>query len=134
MFSAMLLVISITALTQFALYYWRAVLAGTAAQPFSNLVFTAAGLGDDRVTARDFATLAGLHDLTPSLKSSSGGLGLVRLYYRTVEALGWLAGSRLPAVAAWTEREGAVCARYAAVLIDRRMQASLALAASLRNC
>ncbi len=33
MFSAMLFLISIVALSQFALYYWRAVLAGVAAQP-----------------------------------------------------------------------------------------------------
>src|SRR2546430_17637074 len=36
MFSLMLLAISIIALSQFALYYWRAVLAGVAAQPVSD--------------------------------------------------------------------------------------------------
>jgi len=35
---------------------------------------------------------------------------------------------------AWCERERLVCARYAAVQIDRRFQANLALAASLRDC
>ena len=134
MLSAMLLVISITALAQFALYYWRAVLAGVAAQPVSDRVFAAAGLDDGHVTANDFATLAGLHELTPDLQAGNGGLGVVRLYYRAVDALGALAGSRFPAVAAWSERECAVCARYAAVQIDRRLQVNLALAASLRNC
>ena len=38
MFSIMLLAISIVALSQFALYYWRAVLAGVAAQPVSDRV------------------------------------------------------------------------------------------------
>ena len=36
MFSAMLFAISIVALAQFALYYWRAVVAGVAAQPISQ--------------------------------------------------------------------------------------------------
>src|SRR5207245_2140132 len=36
MFSAMLFTVSIVALSQFALYYWRAVLAGVAAQPVSD--------------------------------------------------------------------------------------------------
>jgi hypothetical protein len=40
----------------------------------------------------------------------------------------------MPAVAAWSQRELAICARYAAVQIDRRLQANLELAASLRSC
>ncbi len=131
-FSTMILAISVTALAQFALYYWRAVLAGVAAQPVSERTLAAAGLNSGGVTADAFATLAGLHELTPELKSG-GGLGLVRMYYRFVGALRLLAGSRFPALSAWSEREGTVCARYAAVLIDRRMEASFALAASLRN-
>jgi hypothetical protein len=35
MFAAMLFAISIVALTQFGLYYWRAVLAAVAGQPVS---------------------------------------------------------------------------------------------------
>ena len=133
MFSAMLLAISITALAQFALYYWRAVLVGVAAQPVSDRTLAAAGLNNGGVREGDFNTFAGLHELTPDLQPGSRGLGLVRLYYRAVEALGALAGSRLPAMAAWSERERAVCARYAAVQVDRRLQASLALASSLHN-
>jgi hypothetical protein len=43
-------------------------------------------------------------------------------------------GRIMPAVAAWSQRELTVCARYAAVQIDRRLQANLELAASLRSC
>jgi hypothetical protein len=134
MLSAMLLVISITALAQFALYYWRAVLAGVAAQPVSDRVLVAAGLNQGHVTGNDFGTLAGLHDLTPDLQSGKAGLGFVRLYYHLVDGLGLLASTRLPALAAWSKRESAVCARYAAVQVDRRLDATLALAASLRGC
>ena len=38
MFAAMLFAISIVALSQFAAYYWRAMLAGAAAQPVSERV------------------------------------------------------------------------------------------------
>jgi len=134
MFSAMLFAISIVALTQFALYYWRAVLSGVAAQPISDRVLAAANVQGGRLNAADFEKLAGLHLLTPDLTPSSGQLGIVRLYYQAVRRLGWLATGRLPALAAWTEREGAICARYAAVQIDRRLQANIALAASLRSC
>lgn len=134
MFSAMLLAISILALSQFAIYYWRAVLTGIAAQPVSERVLQAANLEDRGLSGGDFAKLAELHDLTPLLQPGADGLGLVRQYYTLVRKLGEFAGSRLPAVSEWSARESLICTRYAAVKVDRRMQANLALAASLRSC
>ncbi|HVS87787.1 MAG TPA: hypothetical protein VHF01_06155 [Candidatus Acidoferrum sp.] len=130
----MLFAISIVALTQFALYYWRAVLAGAAAQPVSDRVLAAARVENGSLTGRDFEKLAGLHDLTPDLNPDRGGLGLVRLYYRVIGGFSALASSRIPALATWIEQERTICARYAAVQIDRRLQANMALAASLRSC
>ncbi len=134
MFAAMLFAISIVALTQFAAYYWRAMLAGAAAQPVSERVLAAAGVENGQVSGHDFQTLLTLHRVTPELSSGSDGLRSVRLYYRLVDAIGTLAGIRMPAIAAWSEREAAVCARYAAVQVDRRLQANLEMAASLRSC
>lgn len=134
MFSAMLLAISIVALSQFALYYWRAVLAGVAAQPVSDRVLVAAQVENGRLTPKHFPTLAGLHDLTPDLYPNRGGLGLVRLYYHAIEGLDTLVGKKFPAIASWSERERVICARYAAVQVGRRLQANLDLAASLRSC
>lgn len=134
MFSAMLLSISIVTLSQFAVYYWRAVLAGVAAQPVSERVLSAAHVENGRLKAQHFETLAGLHDLTPDLQPQRGGLRLVRLYYRLFEGLDALLGKRIPALAAWSEQERLICARYVAVQVDRRLQANLELAASLRSC
>jgi len=134
MFSAMLFLISIVALSQFALYYWRAVLAGVAAQPVSDRVLVAAQVENGQLTPQHFRTLAGLHDLTPDLYPNRGGLGLVRLYYRLIEGLDSLVPNKIPAIAAWSERERGICARYAAVQVDRRLQANLDLLASLRSC
>ena len=130
----MLFAISIVALGQFGLYYWRAVLAGVAALPVSDRVLSAARVENGRVSSEHFETLAGLHDLTPDLYPSSSGLGFVRLYFRAIEGLDAVVGSRIPAVAAWSLRERVICARYAAVQVDRRLQANLQLAASLRSC
>lgn len=134
MTSIMLLAISGVAVAQFALYYWRAVVAGVAAHPISDRVVAAAGLKGGVVTAEDFETLAGLHGLTPPLRSREQGLGFVRYYYKFIGMLEQIAGSRLPAVKAWSRREMAVCARYAAVCIDRRLQENLACAAAMRSC
>jgi hypothetical protein len=134
MFAAMLFAISVVALSQFAIYYWRAMLAGAAAQPVSERTLAAAGVANGELTGEDFPTLLGLHNLTPELRSSGDGLGLVRLYYSAIDAIDSVVGSRMPVVAAWSNRELAVCARYAAVQIDRRLQANLELVASLRSC
>jgi hypothetical protein len=134
MFAFMLFAISIVALSQFALYYWRAVLAGVAAQPVSERVLSAARIANGRPSGDDFQTLAGLHQLTPNLHPARGGMTLVRFYYSVLQGLDSFVGSRMPALAAWSDRERALCARYAAVQIDRRLQANLALAASLRSC
>jgi hypothetical protein len=134
MFAAMLFAISIVALSQFALYYWRAVLSGVAAQPVSHRVLEAARVENGAPSANDFATLAGLHDLTPDLQPGAGGLSLVRLYFRAIAGVEAMLGGSMPSLAAWGQHERAICARYAAVLIDRRLQANLELAASLRSC
>jgi hypothetical protein len=134
MFAAMLFAISIVALTQFGLYYWRAVLAAVAGQPVSDSVLTAARIQNGRVAGSDFETLVGLHDLTPDLHPTRGGLGFVRLYYRIVDGISTTLGEAIPSVSSWCDQELAVCARYAAVQIDRRLQANLELAASLRSC
>jgi hypothetical protein len=134
MFAAMLFAISIVALTQFAAYYWRAMLAGAAAQPVSERVLAAAGLQNGQVTGQDFPALVGLHNLTPELGSGGNGLGMVRAYYTLIDGIASLVGRSLPGVRAWSQRELAICARYAAVQIDRRLQANLELAASLRSC
>jgi hypothetical protein len=134
MFAAMLFAISIVALSQFAAYYWRAMVAGTAAQPISDRVLVAVGVQNGQLTGQNFPTLLSIHDLTPELNSRSNGLFLVRVYYRIIDAIDSLAGRTMPAIAAWSQRELTVCARYAAVQIDRRWQANLDLAASIRSC
>src|SRR4030088_2052650 len=134
MLSAMLLAISVVPLSQFALYYWRAVLAGVAAQPVSDRVLVAARVENGRLTSQDFQTFAGLHELTPDLYPNRSGLGLVRLYYRVIEGLDAFLGKSIPTLAAWSESERIICTRYAAVQVDRRLQANLDLAASLRSC
>ena len=134
MFAAMLFAISIVALSQFAAYYWRAMLAGAAAQPVSERILAAAGVQNGQLTGQDFPALLGLNDLTPELRSGNSGLGMVRVYYALVDGLSSLVGGSMPSVAAWSQRELTVCARYAAVQIDRRLQANHELAAAMRSC
>lgn len=134
MFSAILLTISTAALAQFAMYYWRAVVAGVAAQPISSEVLAAAKVEGNELTGRDFRAIAQLHHLTPTLDRGKSGLGLVRVYYNLIHSVDKLTAGRFASVASWAERERVLCARYAAVQVDRRLQTNLALAAAIRSC
>lgn len=134
MFAAMLFAISIVALAQFALYYWRAVLSGVASQSVSSAVFEAVRVPEAELRGADFEKLASLLELTPELKGAQGGLGSVGIYYKVVGKISNLFGKLSPALAAWGEQERVLCARYAAVMVERRLEANLAQAASLRSC
>ena len=134
MFAAVILTIAIVALLQFALYYWRAVISGVAALPVSSRVYEAAHVAEPAMIGDDFEKLAGLFALTPELKNGGSGLGLIGVYYQIVHKMGQFLGSLSPAVMNWSERERVLCARYAAVQIDRRLQSNLAQAASIRSC
>jgi len=134
MFAAMLFAISTVAIAQFGMYYWRAVLASVASQPVSESVIAAISAENRALRAADFVQFVGIHALTPNLTPHGGGLGLVRFHYGLTRVLNMMVGVRVPAVAQWIEREGTICARYAAVQIDQRLQANMELAAALRSC
>ena len=133
MFSIVLLTIATVALAQFALYYWRAVIAGVAAQPVSSRVFEAAHVQEPSLSGNDFQKLLSLHKLTPKLQAGDSGLGVIRAYYAVMSQMDSLFGKLFPALTAWSERERVLCARYAAVQIERRLQNSLAHAASIQS-
>src|SRR6202049_2447877 len=84
MFSAALLSIAVVAMGQFAVYYWRAVFTGMPTLPISSRVLEAAQVQEESLCGNDFEKFASLLTLTPELKESKGGLGLVRAYYAAV--------------------------------------------------
>jgi hypothetical protein len=133
MLSAMLLAISAGALTQFAIYYWRAVVTSVASQPISDRVLAAARL-EGGVTADDFAVFVRLYELTPRLQAREHGLGFVRAYHSVMSFVAQATRSHFPKVTAWSRHEMAICARYAAVCVDRRLQDNLSCAAAMRSC
>jgi hypothetical protein len=131
MFSAMLFAIAIVALAQFALYYLRAMLTGVACQPVDRRVFEAAQVEEPALCGDDFGKLLSLHALTPRLEGARSSLLPVRCYYQAMKKLSTLCGGISPAVAEWTRREQLLCARFAAVQVDRRLHNNLAHAAAM---
>jgi len=133
MFSAALLSIAVVAMGQFALYYWRAVFTGMASLPISSRVLEAAQVREESLCGNDFEKFASLLTLTPELKESKGGLGMVRAYYAVVKRTQTMLASFSPMMAGWAEKERMLCARIAAVHIDRRLEANMMQAASIRS-
>jgi len=134
MFSAMLLAISIVALAQFGIYYWRALLMGVAAQPISSDILKAVHVEESDLSGAHFDKLANLLNLTPELKRTHDGLGLVPAYFKLVGKIAEYFGRTFPAVIEWSEHERVLCARFAAVQVGRRLEANLEQAASMRSC
>jgi hypothetical protein len=134
MFAAMLFAISIVALAQFALYYWRAVLTGIASQPILRDVLEAAQVEESSLCGADFVKLASLMTLTPELKSGHDGLGLVPMYFKILGKVADLFGRFSPALLSWSEQERTLCARFAAVQIGHRLEANFTQAASMHSC
>lgn len=133
MFSAALLSIAVVAMGQFALYYWRAVFTGMASLPISSRVLEAAQVQDESICGNDFEKFASLLTLTPELKETNGGLGMVKTYYSVVQRAESMFRKVSPMMAGWAEKERMLCARIAAVQIDRRLEANLMQAASIRS-
>ena len=129
MIAVILFVMSAVALGQFGLYYWRAMLAGVAANPVSERVRAAAGIVDASIGAQDFRSILSLHDLAPDLRGPNGHFRGVRAYYSVVEKLGKI----VPAMASWANGEMATCSRYAAVLVDQHLQRNMVCAAQVRG-
>ncbi|MBZ5528567.1 MAG: hypothetical protein LAN71_11780 [Acidobacteriia bacterium] len=133
MFSAMLFLLTFIALAQFAAYYGRAVLANTAARTVSSQVLAVAGIHSRPVSRRDFDFLLTLHRLTPNLGPSASGLFFVSLYFRFLTQLSLLSADQFPRLTTLTRHERTLCARYAAVQLDLRLQASYAFTSSIRS-
>lgn len=133
MFSAALLSIAVVAMGQFAVYYWRAVFTGMASLPISSRVLEAAQVQEASLCGNDFEKFASLLNLTPELKEAKGGLGMVKAYYAVIQRAESVFAGFSPLLAGWAEKERMLCARIAAVHVDRRLEANLLQAASIRS-
>jgi len=129
MIAAILFTMSVVALVQFAVYYWRTVISGIATQPISDRIRTAARITATQIGARDFHSILSLHDLSPDLRGPNGSFFRVRAYYSVVEKLGRL----MPAMASWANGEMLTCSRYVAVLVDQHLERNMVCAAQVRG-
>jgi hypothetical protein len=129
MIGAIILTVSLVALGQFGLYYWRAMLSGVAAHAISDRIRSAAGISAAAIGAQDFHKILIVNDLSPDLRGPGGSFRVIRTYYSIVEKLGKI----VPAMAAWSNAEMTICSRYVAVLMDQHMERNMVCASQMRG-
>ena len=129
MIAAILFCFSMVAFGQFGLYYWRASIANIATRQVSDRVRVAAGIQSASVSSSDFRAILSVHDSTPDLKGHGHTYRAIRAYYIMIEQIGRL----IPLVTDWTEAEMAMCARYAAVILDQHLERNTGCAPQMRG-
>ncbi|HEV2618292.1 MAG TPA: hypothetical protein VGU63_16965 [Candidatus Acidoferrales bacterium] len=130
MIAALICVMSLAALAQFAVSQWRSIWVTIAAQPLSNSLESATGIANDAIGAEHFEILSlASEQLGRSLHESNLWIKEVKLYHRLLRASRKLSGKALPSVSGWANRELAECAKFAAAMLDRRLNNSLAYGA-----
>jgi hypothetical protein len=129
MVARILCCISIFALGQFCLYYWRATVSHISTQKVSDRVRIAAGILASSPRSSDFSVILTVRDLTPHLRGSGRTFRAIRAYYFIVEKIGCL----IPAVSEWAGAEMDMCSRYVAVLVDQHLGRNLDCAIQLRG-
>ena len=135
MIAGLILFLSLSVLAEFSVAHWRSMWLGVAAQPISKSLSTATGIADNAIGADDFDRLVSTSQQLCPAGIGGGGTSLkqVRAYYRVIRAVDAICAKQIPALSAWTKRELVSCSRYAAVVLDQRINANLAFASDARN-
>jgi hypothetical protein len=127
MVAACILVLSVVLLVQFAVAQWRSMWTTVAAQPLSSTLQTATGIPSEAIGAQHFDLLArATEELPPPLRGGNSWLREVRLYYRMVRGLDGICAKSFPSLSNWAKGELVTCSRYAAAVLDQRLNANMA--------
>lgn len=134
MTASLILVLSLAALTQFAVSQWRMIWLTTANQPLSEALRDATGFEAEAIGPNDFGKLLVLCDeLSPNIKKVTPWLREVRFYYGMMTKLQMACRSVQPALSAWAAAERQICSRYAAVVLDQNLALDLDRHAAARS-
>ena len=134
--AAFILVISVAATIQFAVFSWRASLLRTVSEPLVNEADATHKPYLNLISFSSFQeVLAVYRDVCPDLETGSGSnLRGVSFYYGAMRFLSHL-GSFFTSTegTGWTQREMALCTQYATVRLSQRLECNLALVNEARS-
>lgn len=122
--AALICVISVAAFLQFFVLHCRSILDASRKVELSPRVREVTGMESATVAASDFHRLLQLVRLCPERGDDQMEIRAVGTYYNLLGALGRIARSAAPSVAAWAQEERRQCSYFAAVALDRRISYS----------
>lgn len=127
MIAALICVMSLAALVQFAVAQWRSIWIAIAAQPLSSSLPATTGIENNAICADHFEMLVrASNQMSRSPEEKNLWMAEVTLYYRALDTLLKLTRTAFPSVSNWAKRELTECARFAAAILDRRLNANFA--------
>jgi hypothetical protein len=128
MIAALICVISLVTLIQFAISQWRAIWLTIAAQPLSKSFESATGIPDNLIGADHFEWLVRVSQQKfPSPQAGHSWLTAVGVYRKGLYVFLRLTGGRFPVASNWINRELTECSKYAAAMLDRRLMCNSAV-------
>lgn len=134
MIAALILVMSVVALAQFAIAQWRSMWMTVAAQPLTDYVQAATGISDAAISENDFDLFVRTSEqLSPSAQEGNLWLREVSIYYRVIRALDGMCAEQISGLSDWAKNELVACSRYAAAVLDQRLNSSFTCAAEIRS-
>ena len=134
MIAAFILVFSTVALIRFGISQWRAMWLTVAARPLSDCLQAATGLDASALRPEDFYLITKTsHYVSAAPRERNVWLREVGIYFRVVSLIQKSVGSSVPGVRDWAQNELLSCARYAAAVLDQRLNANLAYAADMNS-
>jgi len=133
MFAALICVISLAMMAQFAIFLLRANMLAIAAEPVSDTFVAAQSSFSGSRDSAAFETVAAISKICPAIGSDSLKLWPARAYYQAMRLIS-RCSAILPQGSSWARQEMAFCAQYAAVSIDRRLSSNQAYMAAMRSC
>ncbi len=134
--AAFILVISIAALMQFAMFAWRASLLRTVSEQYVNEADASLQPYPNLLSSTSFAEVKAVYrDLCPELEASpTTNLRAVSIYYAVMSLVSRVGSSILPAEGfSWTQREMALCTQYATVRLSQRLERNISVVNQARS-
>jgi hypothetical protein len=132
--AALIFVISLAAVIQFAVLSWRAALLKAAFEPLPAGWEPLSNSTPKSFSNNGFVDIAAYSKLCPDLGGDSGSkLRSLRIYYRFLQLCEGLSRAIAPQNACWATREMALCTRCATVMLSHRLERTQALSAAARS-
>jgi hypothetical protein len=128
-----ILVMSVAALLQFAVFSWHAGVLRVASLSVIDDADAAAPVYRKILESKDFDEVVGYQKVCPALGAPSTSMFSVRCYYSLLKSARTWAGRAGDGLGSWISQEMALCTRYAAVVMIQRLERNHAFATEVES-